>query len=276
MRYLIITLSMLVFPPIMANAGVDVGFSIGINVPVYPQLVAVPGFPVYYDPDLDSNYFFYDGQYWVYVDDNWYTSDWYNGPWMLVEPEYVPLFILRVPVRYYRHPPVYFTGWSFDAAPHWGEHWGHEWEEHHRNWNHWDHHSIPRAAPLPVYQRQYSGDRYPHGVKQRAIRNQQYHYRPRVPLMQHGQPNNAVDRGELSHPPAPVQRQREVRPQLQPNPSSRPTESFHRRLEHPEQRNMLPGPSRVEQRPHPHEQHVPHAPQPRPQNHDHHEEHDRS
>ena len=43
--------------------------------------MAVPGYPVYYAPDIGGNYFFYDGRYWVYQDDNWYSSSWYNGPW---------------------------------------------------------------------------------------------------------------------------------------------------------------------------------------------------
>ena len=35
----------------------------------------------------------------------------------------VPLFILRVPVRYYRQPPVYFREWRSNAPPGlWGEH----------------------------------------------------------------------------------------------------------------------------------------------------------
>ena len=105
------------------------GVSIGINLPVYPQLVPVPGYPVYYAPQVNSNYFFYDGMYWVYQRDNWYASSWYNGPWELVAPEAVPLFVLRVPVRYYRQPPAYFRGWRSDAPPRWGEHWGNAWEQ---------------------------------------------------------------------------------------------------------------------------------------------------
>ena len=41
----------------------------------------VPGYPVYYAPGLVSNYFFNDGMYWVYQDDNRYASSWHNGPW---------------------------------------------------------------------------------------------------------------------------------------------------------------------------------------------------
>src|SRR5512141_1930654 len=106
MRYLLIVLLMLSWslPSAMAQVSVGIGLpgvSIGINLPLYPELVPVPGYPVYYAPRLDSNYFFYDGMYWAYQGDNWYASSWYNGPWGLVGPEFVPLFVLRVPVSYY-------------------------------------------------------------------------------------------------------------------------------------------------------------------------------
>ena len=132
--------------PALAQVSFSVGvpgLSIGVNVPTYPQLVRVPGYPVYYAPSLNSNYFFYDGMYWVYQGDNWYTSSWYNGPWSLVAPEYVPAYVLRVPVRYYRAPPVYFRGWRADAPPRWGDHWGHSWAQAHQGWDRWDR----RAAP---------------------------------------------------------------------------------------------------------------------------------
>jgi hypothetical protein len=79
--------------PAAAQVSIGIGLpgvSIGINLPVYPQLVAVAGYPVYYAPQVNSNYFFYDGMYWVYEGDNWYASSWYNGPWGLVAAEMVP------------------------------------------------------------------------------------------------------------------------------------------------------------------------------------------
>ena len=84
---------------------------------MYPELVRVPGYPVYYAPALSLNYFHYDGMYWVFADDNWYVAYWYNGPWYMVYPDYVPLFLLRVPVYYYRRPPAYFHGWWLGAPP---------------------------------------------------------------------------------------------------------------------------------------------------------------
>ena len=113
MRYALFVFWMLFFPATSALAQVSVGIglpsvSIGINLPVFPELVQVPGYPVYYAPRLGTNFFFYDGLYWVYDGDNWYASSWYNGPWGLVAPVVVPLFVLRIPVRYYRNPPAYF------------------------------------------------------------------------------------------------------------------------------------------------------------------------
>ena len=122
------------------------GVSIGINLPTYPQLVRVPGYPVYYAPQMNSNYFFYDGLYWVYQRDNWYASSWYNGPWGLVGPEAVPLYVLRVPVRYYRQPPAYFHGWRSDAPPRWDEHWGNAWSQNHSGWNNWNRSAVPAPA----------------------------------------------------------------------------------------------------------------------------------
>ncbi|HAN56330.1 MAG TPA: hypothetical protein DCQ77_09155, partial [Betaproteobacteria bacterium] len=169
--------------------------SIGINLPVYPQLVRVPGYPVYYAPRLQANYFFYDGMYWVYQDDNWYASSWYNGPWGYVDSEVVPLFILRIPVRYYRQPPAYFYGWRPDAPPRWGDHWGPNWEQHRSGWDRWNHRAAPAPAPLPVYQRQYSGNRYPQQVQQQhELQQRNYRYQPRDPVVRQSYQEQAEQR----------------------------------------------------------------------------------
>jgi hypothetical protein len=140
--------------PAPAQVNFEVGLpsaEIGLEIQQYPKLVRVPRNPVYYARDLDSNLFFYDGQYWVYAQDNWYTSAWYDGPWDFVPPEAVPDFILRIPLHYYRRPPPYFSDWDRHSPPHWEEHWGHDWEERRRGWNHWNPHDVPRRAPAPVY-----------------------------------------------------------------------------------------------------------------------------
>jgi hypothetical protein len=155
------------------------GVTVGINVPVYPRLVRVPGYPVYYAPQTNANYFFYDGMYWIYAQENWYASSWYNGPWQFVSPNAVPVYVLRVPVRYYRRPPGYFRSWSPNAAPRWDEQWGSSWTQSHRGWNSGNHGAMPQAAPLPVYQRQYSGHRYPPPEQQQVLHARSYRYQPK-------------------------------------------------------------------------------------------------
>lgn len=155
------------------------GVSVRMTVSAYPDLVLVPGYPVYYASGLNENYFFYDGLFWIYSDDRWYSSQWYNGPWGYVSPYYVPVFILRVPVYYYRRPPAHFRGWRSNEAPHWGQHWGKDWESRRQGWNQWDARTVPAPAPRPEYQRRYSGKNYPRPEQQRALHQQNYRYQPR-------------------------------------------------------------------------------------------------
>lgn len=191
MRYLVMALSVFLLSLPAAKADVRLGavidtpeVSIGISVSDYPRLVRIPGYPVYYDPHVELNYFFYDGLYWVFHDDGWYASEWYDGPWRVVDRYRVPVYVLRIPVRYYRRPPGYFHGWHRDAPPRWGEHWGHEWAEKRHGWDRWDRHAAPPPAPLPKYQRNYRGDHYPMTREQQStIREERYRYHPKDPVV---------------------------------------------------------------------------------------------
>ncbi len=204
MRTLIFALCTLVGAAIPAAAQVSIGIgisspgvSIGINVPVYPRFVRVPGYPVYYAPGLNANYFFYDGMYWAFQSDRWYVSSWYNGPWGLMDPYSVPPYILRIPVRYYRDPPRYFHGWHRDAPPHWGEHWGRDWDQRRRGWDRWDRRAAPPPAPLPRYQRKYSGERYPGAEdRRRELESRNYRYQPREPEVRQHYEERGRGRGQ--------------------------------------------------------------------------------
>ena len=226
MRYLFI--GILLLCGTVTSAVAQISVSIGINVPQYPALVRVPGYPVYYAPQVDSNFFFYDGMYWVYQDDNWYASDWYNGPWGRVGPEAVPLFVLRIPVRYYRAPPPYFRDWRREAPPRWGDHWGRDWEQRRSGWNHWNHRAAPAPAPLPVYQRQYAGERYPQQVeRQRELRDQNYRYQPGAPeVRQRHQASDGRLPAQQTHPnnPSPDRGHKPQRPNssVSPAPAASP------------------------------------------------------
>jgi hypothetical protein len=243
MRLAIAALSMLLsMTSALGQVSVGVslpGASIGINVPVYPELVRVPGYPVYYAPRLGSNFFFYDGLYWVYQGDDWYASSWYNGPWGLVAPEAVPVYILRVPVRYYRNPPGDFRGWRPDAPPRWGDHWGRDWEQHRSGWDQWDRRSVPAPAPLPVYQRRYSEDRYPPPAQQPALHSRNYRYQPQDPVVrQHYQDH------ELHARPAPSDRRglQPAAPVAQRDPSPQHPSDGHADQDGRRQRHEGAGP----------------------------------
>ncbi|MHB1051942.1 MAG: hypothetical protein ACYCZT_02565 [Thiobacillus sp.] len=101
-RNVILVMGVLMTPLVSSSAvaevSIGIGFprvSIGINLPAYPRLVRVPNYPVYYAPQLEANFFFYDGMYWVYQDDDWYASSWYNGPWVVVSRVDVPVYFAR-------------------------------------------------------------------------------------------------------------------------------------------------------------------------------------
>ncbi len=187
---------------VSVNIGITLpGVNIGINVPQYPRMVRVPDYPVYYAPSLQLNFFFYDGLYWVYHHDDWYASSWYNGPWNRVGPEVVPLFVLRIPVRYYQQPPQYFRDWARNEPPRWGQHWGPAWQQQRGTWDRWDRRAIPRPAPLPVYQRAYSGNRYPDAERQRSLRVEKYRHVPRETVVREYNRQRSAGRT-----PAPIER----------------------------------------------------------------------
>lgn len=162
-------------PAAAGNSSVTIGF----DVPAYPVLQRIPDFPVYYAPRLRTNYFFYDGLYWVFDGGDWYSSAWYNGPWDDVDRYEVPAALLHVPLRYYRSRPVSFRTYRVDAAPHWHRHWGHRWAERRADWERRDARRAPAATPLPVYQRRYTHERYPAIEQQYAIRSRNYRHEPR-------------------------------------------------------------------------------------------------
>jgi hypothetical protein len=143
MRRLILAAVIVLALAVPAHAQVHV--DIGIRLPGPPVLAVVPGTPVYYAPHAPANVFFYGHQYWIFNGNGWYAGPTWNGPWVAVDPVYLPAPILRVPVRYYHVPPPVWRGWRRDAPPRWDGHWGREWHEaaHERSWREreeqWEH-----------------------------------------------------------------------------------------------------------------------------------------
>lgn len=223
MRKFLVTIALLAASasPSFANASVNISFVLV----QYPTLQRIPGYPVYYAPGLHANYFFYDGLYWVYIDDAWYASPWYNGPWDLVAIDSVPLFILRVPVRYYGYPPTIFSQWVVNAPPRWDRVWGPGWARRHHNWQQWNRAAAPRPAPLPRYQARYTQENYPNDVQRRQLVRQHYSYAPRdAQVRQRWQPRS----GPAQAPLAQQATQRDVRAS-HPRPVERAETDMNRR-----------------------------------------------
>jgi hypothetical protein len=174
-----LVLAILLFAASILPAAAQTYYDIDVDLPQYPEMQPVPESPVYYAPGVDSNYFFYDGLYWDFNNDGWYSSPWYNGPWEFVDPVYVPTYVLWVPIRYYHRPPAYFRGWNAGRPPRWSEHWGHDWQNRHNAVFGARNGPAPARAPLPHYQRQYPRANYPRGPQQYAIHGQNYLYQPR-------------------------------------------------------------------------------------------------
>jgi hypothetical protein len=143
MLYALLALIVLAF---VGPAHAQVHVDIGIHLPAPPPLVVVPTVAsVQYAPSAPGNFFFYGGQYWVFTGGGWHVSRGFNGPWILVAPQYVPRPVLLVPVRYYHVPPGHWKQWQGAAPPHWEHEWGHSWAEKrgwkergndNRGWNH--------------------------------------------------------------------------------------------------------------------------------------------
>lgn len=181
MRYLFVSLAILLGSMNAGHAQTSAdpwlaSKSIGIHLSAYPQLILVPDLPVYYAPRLNYNLFFHDGSFWVYKGEHWYSSTWYNGPWLKATRDVVPVYVLRIPVDYYRVRPEHFRGWQVDAAPRWGEHWGREWERSRAGWDRWDRSTAPAPAPVPFYQRRYAGESYPQLEQQAELVRRHYPY----------------------------------------------------------------------------------------------------
>ena len=88
----------------------DVKINIGLGVPSIvltapPQLVVVPGTPVYYAPDVSANLFFYQGRYYTVANGVWSRAPAYSGPWAVIQIGHLPAPVVAVPVEYYKIPP---------------------------------------------------------------------------------------------------------------------------------------------------------------------------
>ncbi len=118
-----------VYPAAADSVSIGIGtehVNIGVQIGAPPQLVVVPGTPVYRAPALPYNYFFYSGHYYLYHQDRWLIAASHNGPWTVVALERVPRPLLTVPVEYYKVRPAKWK--NRHGPPPWAEAKGHHKE----------------------------------------------------------------------------------------------------------------------------------------------------
>jgi len=101
-------------PPVVVAPPPPASVSVDIRIGSRPALAVVPGTAVYYAPHVAYNYFAYNGRFYVYQQDGWFSARAYNGPWTGIALERVPRPILAVPVTYYQAPP---THWKQKHGP---------------------------------------------------------------------------------------------------------------------------------------------------------------
>lgn len=91
--------------PAVALAQVDVRVHVSlpsIRFEVAPPLVAVTE-GVQVVPDYDEEVYFVNGWYWCRWRDGWYRARDHRGGWVIVEPRYVPVPLVRIPLGKYKH-----------------------------------------------------------------------------------------------------------------------------------------------------------------------------
>ncbi len=130
----ILFLTLVIFVPVSAMAGVSVHVNIPLPPPIIfpgpPEVVVIPETNVYAVPDVDADIFFYSGWWWRPWEGRWYRSRYYDRGWG--HYRYVPPF--------HRHIP---PGWRNDYRDHrWrGYEWQHQRVPHRdlqRNWRGWE------------------------------------------------------------------------------------------------------------------------------------------
>ncbi len=89
-----------------------------------PPVVVIPGTYVYMVPDIEASILFYDGYWYRPYEGRWFRAESYNGPWVYVEPSWVPRALIELPPDY-RHLPR-----GYHRIP---------YAEFRGNWQRWEH-----------------------------------------------------------------------------------------------------------------------------------------
>jgi len=129
-----ILLALVIVVPMPTMAGVDVHVSIPLPPLIVfaapPEVVVLPETYVYVAPDIDVDFYFWNGWWWRPWEGRWYRSRNYSSGW-----------------GYYQSVPSFYRGIPSDWRNDYREHrWkGHQWnyqriphQQVQRNWSNWE------------------------------------------------------------------------------------------------------------------------------------------
>ncbi len=207
-----ILLAIAIAAPAQSMAEVNVGISIGIPLPpaivfgAPPAVVVLPDTnDVYVAPDVDVEFFFWNGWWWRPWEGRWYRSHYYDRGWVYYS--HVPGFYYDVDPgwrSYYRAHNWYGHSWNYEGIP------NRQLQQNWRRWHsdrHWERQGswgVQNYHPRSNQQRQ----------ELRHQRQEQYLRRPEV--QQHQQRLQDLQRQQRQGQPRMQQPQRQERqPQIQ-------------------------------------------------------------
>jgi hypothetical protein len=102
-----------------AQANINVNINIGpppVVITEPPELIMMPGLRIYFVPSYSFDIFYYDGYWWSPRGNSWYRSRSHSGPWGVIQRNYVPAPLFRVPRDYRsvykKERPVRFGEWK--------------------------------------------------------------------------------------------------------------------------------------------------------------------
>ena len=95
--------------PCVAGVDINIGVNFGPPPPVVihepPPVVVIPGTYVYFAPTVGVDILFYHGYWYRPHEGRWYRAAGYNGPWIHIERERVPVVLHHLPPDYRHIPP---------------------------------------------------------------------------------------------------------------------------------------------------------------------------
>ena len=238
---ILLALAIVVPIPTIAGVNISIGFSLppAIVFEAPPDVIVIPDTNnVYVVPNIDVDFFFWNGWWWRPWEGRWYRSHYYDRGWV-----------------YYKKVPIFY----FDVDPGWRRHYrnhnwyGHRWyyeripsRQVEQNWKYWENNRYWER------QRTWGVKNYkPRTQSQRQVlrhqRQVQYQRRPEVKRsqqqMHQQQRQRQVGQPQRQHLQPQQERQRKVQ-QAQSQQQPKQQKAQHRgkqhqgksRLQHPQEK----------------------------------------